>query len=47
MSTSKFSTLVPITELSVKQGFSHNFLPGVYENGQYTYIFVHVKVRVY
>ena len=47
MSTSKFSTLVPITELPVKQGFSHNFLSGVSENGQYTYIFVHVKVGLY
>jgi hypothetical protein len=43
---SKFSTLVPITELAVKQGFSHNFLSQVSENGQYTYIFVHVNVRL-
>ena len=45
-STSKFSTLVPITELAGKQGLSHNFLSQVYENGQYTYIFVHVNVGI-
>jgi len=47
MSTSKFSTLVPITELPVKQAFSHYFLAQVSENGQYTYIFVHVNVGLY
>ena len=46
-STSKFSTLVPITELAGKQGFSHNFLLQVSENGQYTYIFVHVNIGHY
>jgi hypothetical protein len=46
MSTSKFSTLVPITELVVKQGISHNFLSRVSGNGQYTYIFVHVNIRL-
>jgi len=44
ISMSKFSTLVPITELPVKQGISHNFFLKVSENGQYTYIFVHVNV---